>query len=168
MMKRVSVLFVFVVLILTVAVSNGQTALPRENNAATDTTKGHAMSNADVLYFNHEQVDKTFQKGGVLYNGNPDRNYQVHAARKTEPGQVEVHAKDTDIFYVLDGSATFITGGTVVDGKTTAQDEIRGTSIRDGRTQKIGKGDVIIVPNGIPHWIQQVQGTLLYYVVKVR
>jgi mannose-6-phosphate isomerase-like protein (cupin superfamily) len=165
-MQRVNVLFVFIVLILSVAVSHSQTA-PKENHAAA-TTKGYNMGNADILYFNHEQVDKTLQKGGVLYNGNPERNYQVHAARKTEPGQVEVHAKDTDIFYVLEGSATFITGGTVVDGKTTAQDEIRGTSIRDGKPQKIGKGDVIIVPNGVPHWIQQVEGTLLYYVVKVR
>jgi hypothetical protein len=61
-----------------------------------------------------------------------------------------VHLKDTDIIYVVEGSTTFVTGGTVVDGKTTAPDEIRGATVRDGATRRLVKGDVIIVPNGTP------------------
>ena len=72
----------------------------------------------------------------------------VHASRRDTEGQVEVHTKDADIIYMLDGSTTFVTGGTMVGGKTTAPDEIRGTSIQGGETRTLTKGDVMFVPKG--------------------
>ena len=122
---------------------------------------------ADVTYFPAAQVTAAFAKGAVLLDGT-GRNYMVHASRREAPGQVEVHVKDTDIIYVLEGSTTFVTGGTLLDGKTTAPDEIRGSAVRDGETRRLGKGDVIVVPNGTPHWFREVEGPVLYYVVKVR
>jgi glc operon protein GlcG len=127
-----------------------------------------ASSPAPVAFFESDMVTDAFARGAVLFDGNGGRNYMVHASRRDAPGMAEVHTRDTDIIYVLDGSATFVTGGTVVDGKSTQPDEIRGTSIRDGERRRITKGDVVIVPNGTPHWFQQVQGPLHYYVVKVR
>ena len=103
----------------------------------------------------------------MLFDG-AGRNYMVHASRRDGAGQAEVHVQDTDIIYVLEGSTTFVTGGTVVEGKTTAPDEIRGTAVKGGETRRLGKGDVIIVPNGTPHWFKEVEGPVLYYVVKVR
>jgi mannose-6-phosphate isomerase-like protein (cupin superfamily) len=122
---------------------------------------------ADVTYFPAEKVSAAFAKGAVLFDG-AGRNYMVHASRRDTAGQAEVHVKDTDIIHVLEGSTTFVTGGTVVEGKTTAPDEIRGAAIKDGETRRLGKGDVIIVPNGTPHWFKAVEGPVLYYVVKVR
>ena len=122
---------------------------------------------ADVTYFPAEKVSAAFAKGAVLVDG-AGRNYMVHASRRDGAGQAEVHVRDTDIIYVLDGSTTFVTGGTVVDGKATAPDEIRGTSVDGGDTRRLAKGDVIIVPNGTPHWFKEVDGPVLYYVVKVR
>ena len=121
----------------------------------------------EVTYFPAEKVAAAFAKGAVLFDGT-GTNYMVHASRRDAAGQAEVHVKDTDIIYILDGTTTFVTGGTLVDGKTTAPDEIRGTAVTDGDTHRIGKGDVIIVPNGTPHWFKDVQGPVLYYVVKVR
>ncbi len=121
-----------------------------------------------VTFFPHDQVSAAFAKGAVLLDGSDGRNYMIHASRRDQPGMAEVHVKDTDVIYVLDGSARFVTGGTVVDGKTTAPDEIRGTAIRGGETRRITKGDVITVASGTPHWFQQVDGVLTYYVVKVR
>ena len=94
-------------------------------------------------------------------------HFKIHASRRESAGMAEVHTRDTDIVYVLDGSATLVTGGTVTEPKTTALDEIRGTSIAGGQTRQLVKGDVVVVPNGLPHWFKQVQGPLLYYVVKV-
>src|SRR5205823_13486604 len=122
---------------------------------------------ADVTYFPADKVSAAFAKGTVLFDGE-GRNYMVHASRRDAAGQAEVHVKDTDIIYMLDGSTTFVTGGTVVGGKTTAPDEIRGTSVEHGETRRLAKGDVIIVPNGTPHWFKDVDGPVLYYVVKVR
>ena len=61
-----------------------------------------------------------------------------------------------------------MTGGKVVEGKNIAADEIRGLSIEGGETRTIAKGDVIVVPNGVPHWFKDVPGPFTYYVVKVR
>jgi quercetin dioxygenase-like cupin family protein len=80
----------------------------------------------------------------------------------------EVHTLDADIIHVLDGTATFVTGGTVENGKSTSPGEIRGTAIRNGEERRIMKGDVLIVPAGTPHWFKDVPGPLDYYVVKVR
>ena len=94
--------------------------------------------------------------------------HSVLALRRTSPGQSEVHEKDTDVFYVIDGAATFVTGGSVVAGKTTAPGEIRGTGIRDGQSRRIAKGDVVTISNGTPHWFKDVEGSVTYLVVKVR
>lgn len=118
--------------------------------------------------WSHQEVAAAFAKGAVLYDGDGTHNYMVHASRREGPGMAEVHAKDTDIIYVLGGSAQLVTGGTVVDGKATASDEVRGARIDNGSSRKIASGDVVIVPNGTPHWFEKVQGPLTYYVVKVR
>ena len=128
---------------------------------------GLAMPDATsgVTYIPADQVNAAFAKGAVLIDNG---NYMVHASRRDSEGQVEIHVKDADVIYMLEGTTTFVTGGTVVGGKPTAADEIRGTSIQGGETRKLAKGDVITVPKGTPHWFKDVSGPVLYYVVKVR
>lgn len=123
---------------------------------------------APVSYFERSRVEEAFAKGSVLLDGSDGRNYMVHASRRVEPGQAEIHTRDTDVIYVLDGKATLITGGDAIDSKATAPDELRGSSIKNGQSRQIAKGDVIVVPNGVPHQFAQVTNPFLYYVVKVR
>mgnify|MGYP006139353905 CR=1 FL=1 len=68
-------------------------------------------------------------------------------AKKSSP-LAEIHTRDTDIIYVLDGSVTFVTGGTVVEPRVVARDEIRGTRIEGGTARALNKGDVIVVMPG--------------------
>lgn len=124
------------------------------------------MALAPVTYFEKEKVTAAFAKGSVLFDKN-DR-YMVHASRRDQAGLGEVHTKDADIIYVLDGTATFVTGGALVEPHTVAADEIRGKEISGGETRKLVKGDVIIVPAGTPHWFKEVSAPFLYYVVKAR
>ena len=121
-----------------------------------------------VSYFSKAEVDEGFSKGAVLFDGSGGRNYMVHTSRREGPGMVEVHTKDTDILYVLKGSATIVTGGSMVDGKPIAADEIRGREITSGESRKLVPGDAMIIPNGVPHWFKEVQAPFLYYVIKVR
>jgi len=121
----------------------------------------------EVSYFEAPQVRDAFAKGAVLFDG-AGRNYMVHASRRDAAGQAEVHARDADIIYVLEGTSTFVTGGSVVDPKTTAPDEVRGREIQGGQTRQLRKGDVVIVPAGTAHWFQKVPAAFTYYVVKVR
>ena len=125
-------------------------------------------SSPAVSYWEKGKVDQAFSKGAVLFDGSDGRNYMVHASRREKPGQAEIHSKDADIIYVLQGSATVITGGEAVDAKTIAPDELRGASIREGQTRQIAQGDVVIVPRGVPHQFVEVTNPFLYYVVKVR
>jgi glc operon protein GlcG len=116
-----------------------------------------------VTYFASRDVMAAFEKGMPLLEV---PGYKVHASHREQPGQAEVHTLDTDIIYVLEGTATFVTGGTVVEGQTTAPNEIRGRSIQGGETRNLRKGDVIIVPAGAPHWFKEVSNPFNYYVVK--
>jgi glc operon protein GlcG len=133
---------------------------------ALSTNPEHAIVSGPVAYFEKQQVNDAFAKGAVLFNASD--KYMVHASRRDKPGIAEVHAKDADIIYFLEGEATLVTGGTVTEPKTIAPDEIRGSEIKGGETRVIKKGDVVIVPAGTPHWFREVKGPVLYYVVKAR
>ena len=130
----------------------------------SDTTPDKKPS---VLFFDANQVSMSFSTGSALLDGN-DRNYMVHTSRRDKPGLAEIHALDTDIIYVLQGTATFVTGGTAVDAKEIAPNEIRGSRIEGGVTRQLSKGQVIIVPNNTAHWFKEVNGEFLYYTIKVR
>lgn len=132
--------------------------------AGAKALKGSMGVNEDVKYLNGSSVADAFKKGmPLIENG----QYKVHASHRDGPGQAEVHTKDTDIIYVQEGTATFVTGGTVPDGKQTEPNEIRGSSIMSGETKTLSRGDVVVVPNGTPHWFKEVNGPFNYYVVKV-
>jgi len=93
--------------------------------------------------------------------------YKVMQGERVKTGEAEVHATDTDVFYVISGSALFVTGGTVVGGKETAPGETRGPSIEGGDARRLAAGDVLVIPAGTPHWFKSVEGRLEYFVVKV-
>lgn len=120
-----------------------------------------------VRHYPAADVEKAFATGAVLFDG-AGGNYMIHASRREKAGQAEVHAQDADVIHVLSGTATFVTGGTVQGPKTVAPDEIRGAAIAGGETRSLAKGDVVVVPRGVPHWFREVSTPFLYYVVKVR
>lgn len=127
-------------------------------------------SSTSVTIFDHKQVEAGMAKPNfaTLTRGKSgEGNYTVMTASRDKPGEVEAHNLDMDVLYILDGSATFVTGGTAVDAKTTAPNEIRGKSIEGGEAHHVSKDDVIIISHGVPHWFKEVEGTVRYFVVKV-
>jgi glc operon protein GlcG len=123
-------------------------------------------SHSGASYFPKEKVDASFSTGSELYR--PDGNFTIITSRRDSPGLIEVHEKDSDLIYVIKGSATFITGGTLMDGQSVAENEIRGNQLNGGAPQTLAAGDVIVVAAGTPHWFKEVQAPFLYYTVKVR
>jgi len=118
-----------------------------------------------VIHVDHQTVAAAFTNGSPLVVRN---DFRVQTGRRTGPGEVEIHDQDTDIFYMLEGSATFVTGGKAVEPRTIAPGETRAKAIAGGDEHKLNKGDVIVIPKGVPHWFKEVNGLLLYYVVKVK
>jgi mannose-6-phosphate isomerase-like protein (cupin superfamily) len=117
-----------------------------------------------VTYVDAAKVAELFAKGGPLASG---QGFTASIARRTAAGQVEVHRKETDIFYVVDGEATFVTGGTMTGGKETRPDQLLGTTIDGGDVHHLTKGDFITIPAGTPHWFKDVPSSISYYLVKV-
>ncbi|NOT23255.1 MAG: hypothetical protein HOP22_11120 [Nitrospiraceae bacterium] len=142
-----------------------------DNMALAGMTNGHVS--LPVTYIESQKVAASFTKGAVLVGEDENmmhaaRNYMVHASHRDKPGVVEVHELDTDIVYVLKGSAQLITGGTPVGTKTIAPHEFRAPTVNGGETRNLVPGDVVIIPNGVPHWFKEVEAPFDYYVVKVR
>jgi len=121
------------------------------------------LSAAPIHEFDAKAVTAAFAKGSPLIENDV---YKVHASRRTEPGQVEVHDDETDVIYVVDGSATLVTGGTPVDGKVTAPGQYRAARLEGGERHTISRGDVFVIPAGVPHWFKEVRGPFLYFTVK--
>jgi glc operon protein GlcG len=132
-------------------------ALPAGLSAQADDSRVNVIA--------HEQVAAAFAAGKPLVEVG---DYKIHASRREGPGMAEIHARDTDIAYVLQGTATLVTGGTVADAKSTGPEELRGSAIRGGESRRLVPGDVVVIPNGVPHWFKEVKAPFLYYVVKVR
>jgi quercetin dioxygenase-like cupin family protein len=119
---------------------------------------------SDAVVIEHGKVDDAFAKGlPLLLN----TSYKIQTGHRVMAGKVEIHEHDTDIFLIMEGTATFTTGGKANGTKTVRPGEISGETIAGGIAHKLTKGDVVVVPAGIPHWFNEVNGTFNYFVVKV-
>jgi mannose-6-phosphate isomerase-like protein (cupin superfamily) len=115
-----------------------------------------------VTYVPNSKVTEVMAKGGEIVN---DTGLIILANRRGS-GEVEVHDNTNHIFIIVEGEATFVTGGTLVGAKNTAPGQIRAASMNGGQTHQLKKGDVITVPAKTPHWWKEVQSkTIAYYAI---
>jgi mannose-6-phosphate isomerase-like protein (cupin superfamily) len=90
-------------------------------------------------------------------------------AFRNKSGKAELHEKFADFYVVVEGQATLVTGGQMVNGKPTAPGEVRGDSITDGKETKLKKGDIVHIPANIPHQLMLANGdTFQYFIIKVQ
>ena len=123
----------------------------------TNLTKGTAMTDAELHAMMIAKVgndrasvsNRVFTLAGQM-------PYTVNVEHRTNQAQgAAIHNAEAELFYVIDGSATMVTGGTLVGGTTNGAN-VAGTSIDGGVSTKLGKGDFLIVPKGVPHWFSQI------------
>jgi quercetin dioxygenase-like cupin family protein len=123
-----------------------------------------------VTFLDRARVAATLKKAGPLADG---PNLIFSGGYRTGPyapdyrPDVEVHANEADLFYVIDGRATQVTGGTMIGGRATAPGQTRGARIEGGQTNHLTQGDVMWVPAGMPHWFPEIPQALSYLLVKV-
>ena len=95
-------------------------------------------------------------------------NYTFNVAHREGSGEAEYHATQADIFIVQSGEATLVVGGELVDGKTTAPNEMRAVSIKGGTEKKLAAGDVVTIPAKVAHQLKLDAGKqFTYFYVKV-
>ena len=119
---------------------------------------------AAVHYIGHDKVTEVMSKGGPIVS---DPGLVVLAQRR-EAGPVEYHDHTNHVFVIVQGEATLVVGGTMVDPKRTAPDQMRAPSLDGGTIYHLSKGDVITIPAKTPHWFKEVATkTVAYYAVNI-
>jgi glc operon protein GlcG len=117
---------------------------------AASATNGHVDG---ATFISTETLKRKFEEGGLVLD-TPD--YKIDAGRRVSPGPPELHEREVDVMRVVSGTATVVTGG-----------QIRGDRIEGGEERTLSEGDVLAVPNGVPHQFTEVSDPFLYFVVKV-
>lgn len=87
--------------------------------------------------------------------------YNANLECRASLGPAAVHEMEAELFYVIDGSATMVNGGTLVNEKRRNERNLSGTEITGGVSRKITKGDFIMVPENTPHWVSAIDETLV-------
>jgi uncharacterized protein GlcG (DUF336 family) len=121
-------------------------------------------SSNGAAYFDRDAVARKFQTGGLLLDNGV---YKLDAGRRVEPGEVEFHERVVDVMHVVAGAATVVTGGTMVDTREVGPGELRARAVEGGTAHDLHEGDVLAIPNGVPHQFTAVSDPFLYFVVKV-
>ena len=117
-----------------------------------------------AAYFSSAALREKFQEGGLLLD---TAGYKLDAGRRVAPGEVEYHERFVDVMHVVEGRATVVTGGTLVEPREVAAGELRAAAVEGGARQELREGDVLAIPHGVPHQFVDVSDPFLYFVVKV-
>ena len=94
--------------------------------------------------------------------------YRANLEYRVLPAPPITHEKDIEIFYVVDGAGTIVTGGTLKDERRANAENVGGSAIEGGTPQHLAKGDFFIVPSNTPHWFNQIDGTLVVMSLHVK
>lgn len=118
-----------------------------------------------VHYVNHERVASTMVKGGQIIG---DNGLIVLANRAVQRG-AEMHDKTNHVFIIVDGEATFVTGGKLIKPNVISPGQTRADGIEGGEVHHLSKGDVITIPANTPHWWKDTSatGSVGYYAVNI-
>jgi mannose-6-phosphate isomerase-like protein (cupin superfamily) len=87
--------------------------------------------------------------------------YSANLEYRAAVGPAAVHEKEAELFYVIDGSGTLVTGGKLVKEQHTNADNLTGSAIEGGTPRNVAKGDFFIVPENTPHWFSAINGRLV-------
>jgi mannose-6-phosphate isomerase-like protein (cupin superfamily) len=127
------------------------------------------LTAAEILQKAQQLEQQAAQGGSASVKLEEYPNHYTMVALRKKSGGAELHENYADFFYVVRGKATLLTGGAVVDAKTAGPGEIRGTSVRDGTSTPLNKGDVVHIPANVPHqMVLSDHGEIVYFVIKVK
>ena len=86
--------------------------------------------------------------------------YSVNLEYRASVGTASLHQSEAELIYVIDGSATLVTGGKLVGEKRTNAENLSGTAIEGGTSRTLAKGDFVMVPENTPHWFSAIDGSV--------
>jgi mannose-6-phosphate isomerase-like protein (cupin superfamily) len=87
--------------------------------------------------------------------------YRANLEYRPVVGPASIHEKEAELFYVIEGAGTLVTGGKLANEKRTNADNLTGTAIEGGTPQAVAKGDFFIVPENTAHWFSEIRSTIV-------
>ena len=87
--------------------------------------------------------------------------YNVSLEYRAAVANAAVHETEAELFYVVDGAATLVTGGKLTNESRTNAQNLTGSGIEGGVTRRVAKGDFVMVPENTPHWFSAIDGTVV-------
>jgi len=93
--------------------------------------------------------------------------YNANLEYRASVGPAAVHEHEAEMFYVIDGSGTMVTGGKLANEKRTNSENLTGTGIEGGMPREVAKGDFIVVPENTPHWFSAINGAIVLMTLHV-
>jgi uncharacterized protein GlcG (DUF336 family) len=117
-----------------------------------------------AAFFSNSDLRAKFAEGGILLDAGV---FKLDAGRRVQPGEVEYHEHAVDVMHVVQGHATVVTGGDLIEPREVAPGELRAGRSEGGTAHELAEGDVLAIPNGVPHQFIDVSDPFLYFVVKV-
>ena len=150
-------------LILVLSLSAGTAAA--QTPAAPPPPKAPAPGSPATYKSEKELLDvlkKATARGGMTTsNVSTTDQYGINVVHRDKPAGAIAHAGNTELHYIIDGSATVVTGGKLVRGATAGAGTIEG-----GETRHVSRGDILIVPENSAHWYKEIDGSITYLEVR--
>jgi mannose-6-phosphate isomerase-like protein (cupin superfamily) len=152
-------------LIASIALLAGTMPLALAQSVSVDhLTQSEILEKAQALEAKAAGAD-----GSAAVKLNDYPNHYTMISLRHKNGGAEVHENYADLFFVVKGKATLLSGGEVQNAKTVSPGEIRGTAVNNGSSTPLKEGDFLHIPAGVPHQLLIADGdTFLYFVVKVK
>lgn len=87
--------------------------------------------------------------------------YNANLEYRLSVGPAAIHETQAELFYVIEGAATMVTGGKLVNPARTNAENLTGSAIEGGVSRNVAKGDFIVVPENTPHWFSAIDGKIV-------
>jgi len=155
---RTRLVFVFVFVLVSPLAFAQQPTAPAPNPAASRTMVSAADVQAMIANAKSTRKPEQALMAQSMIQLAP---YNVSLEYRAAVANAAVHETEAELFYVIDGSATLVTGGKLTKENRTNAANLTGAGIDGGTSRRVAKGDFIMVPEGVPHWFSAIDGTIV-------
>lgn len=143
------------------AQGGGQAGNPRPAAPAAPTDKAAYFDSKEIHEIWKDEEARSVINKRVAEGGSHSINIRIVLPTNAPL----VHALSADTWVVMEGTATAVTGGALVDAKRNANnDDTSGSSIKGGIEQPLKAGDILFVPPGVPHGFKDIKGFRAYLI----
>ena len=136
--------------------------------AQYDPTRATVITAADIAAAISRLPDRPYANGTFIERADPSSitglGYRIAVDRRRTPQNANAHRTEAEVWAVIDGTGTITTGGTVVETKKDGK--VVSRAIEGGVSQRVTKGDFVMIPEGVPHYITEANPHVIFIAIE--